>query len=131
MENYNAGPDDYLQLVKAAKRALSIPVVGSLNGSSSGGWMRYAKAIEEAGADALELNIYFVPTDPQQNALDVERHYVDLVGSVCDSVSIPLAVKIGQNFTALPHFAQQLVAAGAEGLVLFNRYLEADIDLET
>jgi dihydroorotate dehydrogenase (fumarate) len=131
LEDYNTGPRDYLRHVEAAKQAVSIPVIGSLNGSSRGGWIRYAKAIQEAGADALELNIYFVPTDPNMTAHDVEQRYVDLVASVRQSVSIPLAVKIGQNFTSLPHFAQCLVNAGADGLVLFNRYLEADIDLDT
>jgi len=87
--------------------------------------------IEQAGADALELNIYFVPTDDEMTAADVERRYIDLVADVRQSVSLPLAVKIGQNFTSLPNFAQHLVAAGADGLVLFNRYVEADIDLDT
>ena len=131
IDDYNTGPGRYLQHVEDAKQALSIPVIGSLNASSDGGWVRYAKLIQDAGADALELNIYFVPTDPDMTARDVEQRYVDLVAKVCQSVSIPVAVKIGQNFTALPHFAQQLFSAGAEGLVLFNRYLEADIDLET
>ena len=130
LDTYNTGPDQYLQHVEDAKNALSIPVIGSLNAGSDGGWVRHAKLIQDAGADALELNIYFVPTDPDLTARDVEQRYVDLVAKVSQSVSIPVAVKIGQNFTALPHFAQQLVAAGAEGLVLFNRYLEADIDLE-
>lgn len=131
LDDYNTGPGRYLRHVEAAKNALSIPVIGSLNASSDGGWVRYAKLIQDAGADALELNIYFVPTDPDMTARDVEQRYVNLVAKVCQSISIPVAVKIGQNFTALPHFAQQLVSAGAEGLVLFNRYLEADIDLET
>lgn len=130
LHDQSSGPADYLDHLEAAKRAVSIPVVGSLNGSSEGGWIRYAKLIEEAGADALELNIYFVPTNPLMTSLDVEQRYVDLVKAVRASVSIPLAVKIGPNFTCLPHFAQRLVEAGADGLVLFNRYLEADIDLE-
>lgn len=131
LDDYNTGPDQYLRHVEEAKKAVSIPIIGSLNASSDGGWMRYAKLIEDAGADALELNIYFVPTEPEMTAHDVEQRYVDLVAKVCQSVSVPVAVKIGQNFTALPHFAQQLAGAGAEGLVLFNRYLESDIDLET
>lgn len=122
--------EDYLDHIEAAKRALKIPIIGSLNGASPGGWIRYAKAIEEAGADALELNIYIVPTSVHCSAGEVENRYVEMVTRVRDAVKIPLAVKIGQNFTSLPHFAQQLVAAGADGLVLFNRYLEADIDLE-
>lgn len=130
LQEYNTGPRDYLQHVEEAKQAVAIPVIGSLNGASSGGWIRYAKMIEDAGADALELNIYFVPTDSDMTAADVEQRYIDLVAEVRQSVALPLAVKIGQNFTSLPHFAQHLVAAGADGLVLFNRYLEADIDLE-
>lgn len=130
LPEYHTGPTEYLDHLEAAKKAVSIPVIGSLNGSSEGGWIRYAKLIEEAGADALELNIYFVATNPLMTSLDVEQRYVDLVAAVRESVSIPLAVKIGQNFTSLPNFAQRLVEAGADGLVLFNRYLEADIDLE-
>lgn len=131
LEDYNTGPRDYARHIEEAKKAVSIPIIGSLNGHSSGGWIRYAKMIEEAGADALELNIYFVPTDPDMTAADVEQRYIDLVASVRQSVELPLSVKIGQNFTSLPHLAQHLVAAGADGLVLFNRYAEADIDLDT
>ncbi|MEX2186650.1 MAG: dihydroorotate dehydrogenase-like protein [Pirellulales bacterium] len=130
LQAHSTGPTDYLDHLRAAKQAVSIPVIGSLNGSSEGGWIRYAKLIEEAGADALELNIYFVPTNPLMTSLDVEQRYIDLVAAVRKSVSIPLAVKIGPNFTSLPHFAQRLIEAGANGLVLFNRYLEADIDLD-
>ncbi len=130
LEGYNTGSRDYLKLVESAKRAVSIPIIGSLNGFSPGGWVRFAKDIQNAGADALELNIYFVPTDPDMTAAEVEQRYVYLVAEVCHAVSIPVAVKIGQNFTSLPHFAAQLIGAGARGLVLFNRYLEADIDLE-
>ena len=130
LHDYNTGPGEYLRLVESAKSALSIPVIGSLNGCSRGGWTHYARSIELAGADALELNIYFVPTDPHETSAQVEQRYLDLVADVRRSISIPLAVKIGPNFTSLPHFATQLVAAGADGLVLFNRYLEADIDLQ-
>lgn len=131
LQDYNTGPRDYLRHIESAKQAVSIPVIGSLNGASRGGWTRYARLIEEAGADALELNIYFVPTDSEMTAADVERRYIDLVADVRQSVSLPLAVKLGQHFTSLPNFAQHLVAAGADGLVLFNRYAEADIDLDT
>ncbi len=131
LEDYNTGPRDYLRHIEAAKQAVHIPIIGSLNGSSSGGWIRYARMIEEAGADALELNIYFVPTDADMTSADVERRYIDLVAEVRQSVALPLSVKIGQNFTSLPNLAQHLVAAGADGLVLFNRYVEADIDLDT
>lgn len=129
-EDYRVGADDYLRLIQDAKKRLAIPIIGSLNGSSTGGWTRYAKAIEEAGADALELNIYFVPTEPLMTAQDVEQQYVELVETVRSGVSIPLSVKIGPNFSSLPNFAVRLTAAGASGLVLFNRYLEPDIDLD-
>ncbi|MCG8448661.1 MAG: dihydroorotate dehydrogenase-like protein [Pirellulales bacterium] len=131
MHDYNTGPEEYLYVLQRAKESLSIPVIGSLNGWSEGGWVRYAKAIEQAGANALELNIYFVPSDPTVTAAEIEQRYVDLVTAVRETISIPLAVKIGQNFSSLPHFARQLCSAGADGLVLFNRYLEADINLET
>ncbi|QDU56821.1 dihydroorotate dehydrogenase-like protein [Aeoliella mucimassa] len=127
---YDKGSDEYLKRLEEAKKTLSIPVIGSLNGSSKGGWVRYAKEMQDAGADALELNIYFIPTDVNMTGDQVEGQYVDLVAAVRESVSIPLAVKIGQNFTSLPNFAQKLVGAGANGLVLFNRYLEADINLD-
>jgi len=130
LADFKTGPREYLRHVEAAKQAVSIPIVGSLNGHSRGGWVRYARMIEQAGADALELNIYFVPTDPEMTAAEVEQRYIDLVAEVRHSVACPLAVKLGTNFTSLPHFARQLIAAGADGLVLFNRYVEADIDLE-
>ncbi len=131
LDDYNTGSGDYLKCLETAKRAVSIPIIGSLNGCSDGGWTRYARDIENTGADALELNIYFVPTDPQMTASQVEQRYINLVAKVCQCVSIPVAVKLGQNFSSLPNFARRLVNAGASGLVLFNRYLEADIDLET
>jgi dihydroorotate dehydrogenase (fumarate) len=131
LEDYNTGPDEYLRHLEACKTELAIPVIGSLNGSSEGGWIRYAKLIQEAGADALELNVYFVAADPDENGWQVERRYVDLVRAVRDSVSIPLAVKIGPYFSSVGNMARQLVEAGANGLVLFNRFLQPDIDLET
>jgi len=127
----NSGPESYLQHVEAAKRSLSIPVIGSLNGTSVGGWTRYAKLIEEAGADALELNVYYVVTDVHLGSAGVEARYRDLVSEVRRSVSIPLAVKIGPYFNSLPNMASHLVSAGADGLVLFNRFYQPDIDLET
>jgi len=130
LDDYHTGPGDYLKTIEEAKRSLSIPIIGSLNGSSRGGWVRYAKLIEEAGADALELNIYFVPTDQQMSSADVEARYCELVSAVKESLKIPLAVKIGPFFSGLPHFADRLAEAGAEGLVLFNRFLEPDIDLD-
>ncbi len=129
--DYNLGPLSYLNLIKSAKSSLSIPVIGSLNGASTGGWERYARAIEDAGADALELNIYFVPTDPEVSSKGVEDQYVDLVGTIRKGITIPLAVKIGPQFSSLPHFVGRLAEAGADGLVLFNRFLEPDIDLHT
>ncbi len=130
LEDYRTGPGEYLKTIEEAKRSVSIPIIGSLNGSSKGGWVRYARLIEEAGADGLELNIYFVPTDDEMSSAQVEDRYCDLVSEVKQSLKIPLAVKIGPYFSGLPHFAGQLVDAGADGLVLFNRFLEPDIDLE-
>lgn len=131
LEHYNVGPEEYLELIAKYKKAVSIPVIGSLNGVSSGGWVDYAKKIEEAGADALELNIYFVPTDPEVASQDLEQAHVDLVADVRDQVKIPLAVKLSPFFTSLPHFAGRLVKAGANGLVLFNRFMQPDMDIET
>jgi dihydroorotate dehydrogenase (fumarate) len=131
LEDYNTGPDEYLRHLEASKKELGIPVIGSLNGSSEGGWLRYARLIEDAGADALELNVYFIAADPDESGWQVERRYLDLVSAVRDSVTIPLAVKIGPYFSSLANMARQLVEAGANGLVLFNRFLQPDIDLET
>ena len=130
--DYNSGPDAYLRHIAAAKRALSIPVIGSLNGSSPrGGWVRFAKLMEQAGADAVELNVYFVPTSPEVPAEAIEHRYLDLVAAVRAEISVPLAVKIGPFFSSLPNMARRLLAAGADGLVLFNRFLQPDIDLDT
>lgn len=129
-EDFRSTTKEYLATLEAAKKSVKVPVIASLNGCSVGGWTSYAKSMQDAGADALELNIYFVPTDPDASAADVEKRYVDLVASVRSHVTIPLAVKFGTNFSSIPHFARQLTAAGANGLVLFNRWLEPDIDLE-
>ncbi len=131
LDTYNTGPDSYLEHIQAARQAVDIPIIASLNGSSPGGWTRYARLIEQAGAHALELNVYVVPVDPAVSAAQVEQQYIDLVRSVRETVSIPVAVKIGPYFTSLPHMAARLTEAGADGLVLFNRYLAPDIDLET
>jgi dihydroorotate dehydrogenase (fumarate) len=131
LEDYNTGPDQYLRHLEDTKRELAIPVIGSLNGSSDGGWVRYAKLIEDAGADALELNVYVVAADPADTAESVESRYLDLVRAVRGSVSIPLAVKVGPYFTAFANMAHRLVDAGADGLVVFNRFMQPDIDLET
>jgi dihydroorotate dehydrogenase (fumarate) len=131
MENYNTGPETYLQLVRQAKQSLTIPVIGSLNGTSNGGWIQYGKMIEEAGADALELNIYYLAADPEMTAQQVEEQYLELVASVRGAVSIPLAVKVGPFFSSMANMAKRLFHAGADGLVLFNRFIQPDIDLDT
>jgi dihydroorotate dehydrogenase (fumarate) len=129
-EDYSRGPQRYLELVEDAKRTITVPVIASLNGHTEGGWTRYARMLEDAGADALELNVYFVPTECSTDALEVEQRYVDLVVNVKQSISIPLAVKIGSQFTSIPSIAYRLMTAGADGLVLFNRFLEPDVDLD-
>jgi dihydroorotate dehydrogenase (fumarate) len=123
------GPESYLDEIMAAKAAVSIPVIGSLNGSTVGGWTDYARRIQEAGADALELNIYWVPTDLQLTGEDVERRYLEIVAHVKRTVSIPVAVKLSPFFSNLANMAKQLVEKGADGLVLFNRFFQPDIDL--
>ncbi|MFV2066049.1 MAG: dihydroorotate dehydrogenase-like protein [Pirellulales bacterium] len=129
-QDYRSAPDDYLSNLEEAKKSVSIPLIGSLNGCSLGGWTRYAKSMQNAGADALELNIYYVPTDPNVTGEEVEKRYAELVASVRESVTIPMAVKFGTNFSSIPNFAKRLVDSGANGLVMFNRWLEPDIDLE-
>ena len=130
LHEYNMGPDAYVEHVRRAKAAVDIPIIGSLNGVSSGGWLRYAKAIEQAGADALELNIYFVASDPDRTGGAIEDQYAALVRDVVASVRIPVAVKVGYHFSAFGHFARRLVAEGAHGLVLFNRFYQPDLDIE-
>jgi dihydroorotate dehydrogenase (fumarate) len=130
MVAYNLGPDAYLEHLRRAKAAVGIPVIGSLNGVSTGGWIEHARKIEAAGADALELNIYYVPTDPDMSAADVESRYVHLVRDVKASLRIPVAVKIGHAFSAPANLARRLDGAGADGLVLFNRFYLPDFDLE-
>ncbi len=129
-QDYNVGPDGYLDLIREAKAAVDIPIVGSLNGSSPGGWTHYAKLIEEAGADALELNIYHVATDPLQSGEAVEQLYLDVLRDVREMVSIPVAVKLSPFFSSMGHMAQKLARSGADGLVLFNRFYQPDFDLE-
>jgi dihydroorotate dehydrogenase (fumarate) len=128
---FSLAPDVYVEKIAAAKKAVRIPVIGSLNGVSSGGWIHYAKKIQDAGADALELNIYFLPTDLDLTSSQLEDNYVKLVSDVRAEISIPLAVKLSPFFTALPNLARLLVNAGADGLVLFNRFYQPDIDLGT
>lgn len=127
---YNRGPEAYLKHLTAAKQAVSIPLIGSLNATAPGKWVGYARQIEEAGADALELNLYFLVADFDTTSRDLESRYVELVSEVRNQVSIPLAVKVGPYFTAFPNVARRLVEAGADGLVLFNRFLEPEIDLD-
>jgi dihydroorotate dehydrogenase (fumarate) len=128
---YGAGPAAYLSLVAQAKAALEIPVVASLNGVSRGGWVRYASRLEAAGADALELNIYYVSSRPGLSGSDVEWHYLDVVRAVRQATRLPLAVKLSPYFSSLANMAGQLVEAGANGLVLFNRFYQPDLDIET
>lgn len=130
LENYNTGTDLYLELIRDAKQKTHVPIIGSLNGTTTGGWLRYAKLIQEAGADALELNIYLIAADPKQSGAEVEKQYVDLLKAVKKEIDIPLAVKVGPYFSSIGHMMLQLQDAGADGLVLFNRFLQPDIDLE-
>ena len=129
-DSFNVGPDEYVESIRKAKEAVSIPIIGSLNGVSGGGWTRYASLIEEAGADALELNLYYLPTAFEKSAGDLEKTYVDALKSVLSVVKIPVAVKIGPFFSALPNVAKNFEAVGAKGLVAFNRFYQPDFDLE-
>ena len=130
MSGYGMGPESYLEHLRKAKQAVKIPIIGSLNGVSTGGWVKYAKLIEDAGADALELNVYLIPTNPEKNGEWAEAIYEELVRDVKANVSIPVAVKIGPYFTAMANVAKRLVDAGADALVLFNRFYQPDFDLE-
>ncbi|MCW5982578.1 MAG: dihydroorotate dehydrogenase-like protein [Bryobacteraceae bacterium] len=130
LANYNIGPDGYVEHLRKAKQAVDIPIVGSLNGVSTGGWIRYAKLIEDAGADALELNIYYMPADPAVDGARIEQMYTELVSHVKASINIPVAVKLGPYFSSIPNMARKLDKAGADGLVLFNRFYQPDLDLE-
>lgn len=129
-ERFTVGPDAYLGLIQKAKEAVDIPVIGSLNGHTPGGWTRYAHLIEEAGADGLELNIYHIPTDPRTDGAGVEKLYFDVLRDVRETVSIPLAVKLSPFFSATANMALRLGNAGADALVLFNRFYQPDFDLE-
>ncbi len=124
------GPEAYLDYIRQAKEALDIPVIASLNGVSTGGWIRYARDMEQAGADALELNIYYVPARFDLGPLEVEQMYLDVVRDVRRTLRIPLALKLSPYFSSLGHMAQRLVTAGVDGLVLFNRFYQPDLDLE-
>jgi dihydroorotate dehydrogenase (fumarate) len=128
--NYRVGPEAYLDLVAEASRACEIPVIGSLNGVSSEGWVDYARKIQDAGAKAIELNVYYIPTDPARTGAQVETMYLDVVKAVKAAVTIPVAVKIGPFFSSIPNMARKLARAGADGLVLFNRFYQPDFDLD-
>lgn len=130
VRSYNLGPDGYLEHIRRAKAAVNIPVIASLNGFSTGGWVDYARQIEQAGADALELNMYYIAANAEQDSVALEEMYLELVGTIRRVVKIPLAVKLGHHFTAFAHFARQIADTGADALVLFNRFYQPDMDLE-
>jgi dihydroorotate dehydrogenase (fumarate) len=131
MRGYNGvGPEGYLRLIHDAKGAVGVPIVGSLNGTTPGGWVEYARLIEEAGADALELNVYFIPANPYVRGETVERRYLEILRDVKGSVSIPVAVKLSPYFSSIGDMSRQLVDGGADALVFFNRFYQPDFDLE-
>jgi dihydroorotate dehydrogenase (fumarate) len=127
---FRVGPDGYLEKIRQARQAVRIPVIASLNGVSIGGWVGYAKKMEEAGADALELNVYYIPADPASTSAAIEQTYVDILKAVKSVVSIPVALKLGPFFSGLAHMARRLDEAGADALVLFNRFYQPDMDIE-
>jgi dihydroorotate dehydrogenase (fumarate) len=129
-EDMQLGPDLYLDKLVRVKESVAIPVIGSLNGVSVGGWTEYARMIQEAGADALELNMYLLATDPAVSAAEVEEQLLEVVRQVKGEVDIPVAVKLSPFFTALPHFVKRLEETGADGVLLFNRFYQPDIDIE-
>lgn len=127
---YKMGPEPYLDHLRELKNSVKIPIIASLNGVTPGGWIDYAQKIEQTGVDALELNIYYLATDPDSTAAQLEDSYIDLVSNIRQRIGIPLAVKLSPFFTSLPNFTNKLVQAGANGLVLFNRFYQPDFDLE-
>ncbi|HZL80243.1 MAG TPA: dihydroorotate dehydrogenase-like protein [Candidatus Limnocylindrales bacterium] len=130
-KEFRLGPEEYLKHIAAAKKATKIPIIASLNGSSNGGWTSYAKQIQQAGADALELNIYYIPTDLHLTGTEVELTYLEILKEVKATVKIPVAVKLSPFFSNFANMAKRLDDAGADGLVLFNRFYQPDIELET
>jgi len=128
---YSIGPETYLDHLRRVKQSVSVPVIGSLNGVSAGGWVEYARKIEDAGADALELNLYDLATDVELTSTELEERHIEVVEQIRKGITIPLAVKLSPFYTALPNFARRLVEAGADGLALFNRFYQPDFDLET
>ncbi|QIZ70266.1 dihydroorotate dehydrogenase-like protein [Oxynema aestuarii] len=129
-DEFHVGPELYLEHIREAKSAVSIPIIASLNGYSPGGWVEYAQLMQEAGADALELNVYYVPTDLNMSGAEVEQNYLNILREVKAEVSIPVAVKLGPYFSNMANMAKQLDDTGANGLVLFNRFMQPDINLE-
>jgi dihydroorotate dehydrogenase (fumarate) len=127
---YSSGPEDYLELIRQAKAAVDVPIIGSLNGVTTGGWTRYAKLIEEAGADGLELNVYLIPTRTDLSSDGVENTYLEILREVKAQVKIPVAMKLSPFFSAMPNMAARLDRSGADALVLFNRFYQPDFDLE-
>jgi len=129
-DEFVIGPHEYLEHLRRVKEAVSVPVIGSLNGSTPGGWLEYASYIEQAGADALELNLYDVPTDPDESAQTIEQHAIKMVHEIKRLTKLPLAIKLSPFYTSLTNFAQALEDADADGLVIFNRFFEPDLDVE-
>ncbi len=129
-DEFRLGPEKYLEQIRRIKDAVSVPVIASLNGTTPAGWLHYGKLMQDAGADALELNVYHIPTDPKESANEVEKRTLDIVKAVKAEVKIPVSVKLSPFFSALAHFAVELEAAGADGLVLFNRFFQPDINVE-
>ncbi len=124
------GPEEYLSKIRKAKESVQIPIIASLNGTALGGWVDYAKQIEQAGADALELNVYFIPTEMDRTSVEIEQDYIDIVKAVQSVIHLPLALKLSPFFSNMTHMARRLDQTGVNGLVLFNRFYQPDIDLE-
>lgn len=130
LDYFPRGPQDYVDHVRQVKDAVDIPIIASLNGATTGGWLEYARMLQDAGADGIELNLYHIETDPTVSPAEVEQRYLDVVSLTKDRVSIPVALKLSPFFTSLPHLARRLEQAGVDALVLFNRFYQPDIDLE-
>jgi dihydroorotate dehydrogenase (fumarate) len=131
LDDYNTGPSSYLELISQAKRAVAMPVIASLNGTTPGGWVRHARRMQDAGADAVELNLYAIAADPAVGAAELEARYLEVVATVRAAITVPLAVKLSPSFTAVANMAVRVAEAGADGLVLFNRFYQPDLDLDT
>jgi dihydroorotate dehydrogenase (fumarate) len=129
--DFALGPEEYLEETRRVKAAVSVPVIASLNGTTPGGWLRYARLLEEAGADALEMNVYRIATDAEPSGEAIEEETLEIARTVVTDVAIPVAVKLSPFYTSLPHFARRLDEVGVDGLILFNRFYQADIDVET